>query len=302
MKKKKLNFWPYFFFAPFLVSYLAFSIYPIFYSFVISLTNWNIMNFNNWQWIGFQNYVNIFTKDTLFWKALWTTVKLLLMSLPITVVLGLLMAQFMFSIKKGRQLFQTLNFFPYITTPVAIGIIFSFLFDQNVGIVNQLLVNLHLIPQNINWLGSAKNAPFVVAILCIWKNYGYFMVLYLSGLSAIDPSLFEAAAVDGSNAVHTFFHITLPQLRPINVFILVNSTIGGLQMFDEPNLLYSATSSAGALVGGPERSVLTSVWYFFDSTFRNTSRLGYGSAIAFSLFLIICGVSVVNVIITRKKG
>jgi multiple sugar transport system permease protein/cellobiose transport system permease protein len=193
----------------------------------------------------------------------------MLMSTPFVIIFGLLLAVFLFNITKGRSFFQTVNFIPYITTPVAIGLIFAFLFDWSSGTVNKILMSAGVLEQGINWLGEPLYARIVVAIMIIWKYTGYHMAIYLTGLSTISQDLYEAAKVDGSSPVNTFFKITVPLLAPITMFLVLTDIIGGLQMFDEPKLLFSDTA-----VGGP------------DVTF-STSRFGYGSAVSFSLFLII---------------
>ena len=133
----------------------------------------------------------------------------------------------------------------------------------------------------------------------IWKNFGYFMVLYLSGLSTISGEYYDAAKVDGANAVQCFFKITLPLLRPITTFVVVQGAIGGFQLFDEAKTLVSGSGST--IVGGPGRSLLTIVWYFYDSSFQNNSRYGYGAAIAFSMLIIIAAISFLNVRLLREK-
>lgn len=294
----KKGFWPYIFIVPYIVLYAAFSLFPILYSFVISLTSWE--GIGEKTFIGFKNYITIFTQDPYFFKSVLNTGIIMLLSTPIVIILGLVIANLLFGMVKGRSFFQTVNFLPYITTPVAIGLIFSFLFDWRTGIVNGILKFLSIIPEEgINWLGDAGLARVVLALLIIWKYLGYHIVVYLSGLSSISPELYEAAKVDGSSGFNTFFKITVPLLRPVTVFLIITDLIGGLQMFDEPVQLLSGWGQYSA--GGPGRSCLTAVWYFYDVTFKSTSRLGYGSAVAYSLFLIIIVVSVIGFKITEKK-
>lgn len=221
----------------------------------------------------------------------------MLLSFPFAILLGLVVAVFLSGLWKGRTLFQTLNFLPYITTPVAIGLLFSFLFDWNSGIVNRVIELFGI--EGINWLGDGKNAPFVVAFMIVWKNTGYYMALYLAGITSISDELYEAARVDGATAWTIFWKITLPMLKPITIFILITSMISGLQLFDEPNTLFSLASN-GSAVGGPDRSCLTVVWNFYDISFRSTTRLGYGSAVAFTLFLMIVVVSGIGIHFMNK--
>lgn len=272
MKKKrnKLAKWPYIFVAPFVLTYIAFYAYPMIYSFVISFTDWTAVAMNDRNFVGLKNYIRVFTDDPLFWRSIANTLKMMLIAMPLTIISGLLVAVLMFNMIKGRQLIQTINFLPYITMPIAIGLIFSNMFNTNIGVVNNVLTKLGIIDENINWLGDSRYAFIVVILICIWKNFGYFMVLYLSGLSTISGEYYDAAKVDGANAIQSFFKITLPLLRPITVFVIVQGAIGGFQLFDEAKTLVSGSGST--IVGGPGRSLLTIVWYFYDCSFQNNSR------------------------------
>ena len=291
--------WPWIFLSPFILSYLCFMLYPTVYSLFVSFTGWTAANILEKPYVGFKNYIRIFTADPLFWKAVGNTVKLMLMAMPLTIIAGLLMAVLMQNIRKGKQMIQTINFLPYVITPIAIGLLFAFMFDWNVGLVNTALVKIGLTDKNINWLGTPQHAPMVVALMIVWKNFGYFMVLYMAGLSTIPSDLYEAAKVDGANAAQSFFKITLPMLRPITVFVVINGVIGGLQLFDEAQQVFMGAGSNA--VGGPMRSCLTVIWYFYDTSFKNNSRYGYGAAIAFSLFIIIAAVSLINVRVLNRK-
>lgn len=291
--------WPWIFLSPFILSYLCFMLYPTVYSLFVSFTGWTAANILEKPYVGFKNYIRIFTADPLFWKAVGNTAKLMLMAMPLTIIAGLLMAVLMQNIRKGKQMIQTINFLPYVITPIAIGLLFAFMFDWNVGLVNTALVKIGLTDKNINWLGTPQHAPTVVALMIVWKNFGYFMVLYMAGLSTIPSDLYEAAKVDGANAAQSFFKITLPMLRPITVFVVINGVIGGLQLFDEAQQVFMGAGSNS--VGGPMRSCLTVIWYFYDTSFKNNSRYGYGAAIAFSLFIIIAAVSLINVRVLNRK-
>jgi len=304
-KRKSANigggYWPYAFLAPYVLCYATFSLFPIIYSFTISLTSWQGIGPKEYVW--FDNYVRILSNaDPYFWKSIINTLILFLCSTPIALILGLVIAVFLFNLGRGRNLLQTLNFLPYVTTPVAIGLIFGFLFDRTSGTINGILQALGLIEEGMYWISVPGTARFVVCLMIIWKNTGYYMMLYLSGLAAVPAELYEAAKVDGANAPQTFWHVTLPQLKPITTFLMMTAAINGLQLFDEPNLLFSGTSSSKSLIGGPERSCLTAVWYFYDVSFRSSSRLGYGAAIAFCLFAIIVIMTMISNKITGRRG
>ena len=300
-KRNPLRKWPYIFVAPFVITYLLFYLYPMLFSFGISLTDWTAVDMDTRNFVGIKNYIRGFTDDPMFWRAVLNTIKIMLIAMPLTIIAGLLMAVLMFNIIKCRQFIQTVNFLPYITMPVAIGLIFANMFNMNIGPVNQILEKLGILKEGLNWLGDSRYAFWVVILMCMWKNFGYFMVIYLSGLSTISGEYYDAAKVDGANAVQRFFKITLPLLRPITTFVIVQGAIGGFQLFDEAKNLVSGAGSN--IVGGPGRSLLTIVWYFYDTSFQNNSRYGYGAAIAFSMMLIIGLISLINVsLLNRREG
>jgi multiple sugar transport system permease protein/cellobiose transport system permease protein len=298
INRKYEVFWPVVFLAPFFVCFIVLGLYPIFYSFFISLTDWT--GINEKTFIGFQNYIKIISSDVNFRKSIGNTFYIILTANSLTLILGLLLANFLFNQKRGRTVFQTINFLPYVTTPVALGLLFKLLFDWKYGTVNRILISLGILKEGIYWLGTARTAPLVIIFLIIWKYVGYYMAIFLAGLTSVPEELYEAAVVDGAGKTASFFFITIPMLRPILTFASVTSLIGGLQLFDEPTIIFSSQTSP--TFGGPDRSVLTIVWNFYDIAFRNQFRMGYGSAIAFLLFLIIVIVSAVGTRVIGGKG
>ncbi|WP_044297792.1 carbohydrate ABC transporter permease [Robinsoniella peoriensis] len=293
--KKYSVFWPVVFIAPFIIFFFTFNLFPIIYSFFLSFTDWN--GIGEKVFVGLDNYIRIFTKDTTFLKSLWNTLYIMVLGFPISVFLGLLIAAFLSNLKKFRNLFQTINFLPYITTPVAIGLIFTFLFDWNTGIINRIIEFFG--GEGINWLGNAKFAPVVIGIMIIWKCTGYYMALYLAGITSISTDIYEAAKVDGAGTVKTFFKITMPLLKPITIFITITSLIYALQLFDEPNLMFNVSTTS--IIGGPDRSCLTMVWNFYDVAFGSTARLGYGTAVSSTLFIIIVAASLIGMRFMNRK-
>jgi cellobiose transport system permease protein len=290
--------WPYLFALPFIVFYFTFHFYPLVYSFFLSLNDWN--GIGNKTFIGLRNYVTLLTNDPLFYKSLFNTFVIMIMSVPLMILLGMVLAYLIFHLMKGKAFFQTINFLPYITTPVAIGFIFSFMFDWQTGIVNMILVKLGWMTEGYYWLQDPWMSRVIIALMIIWRNLGYFMAIYLAGMTAIPQDIYEAARVDGSTGLHTFTRITLPMLRNITVFLVVTSIIGGLQLFDEPKLLYGGWSASTS--GGPDNAALTVIWKFMNDSFVTGTRFGYGSAIAYTLFIIIILFSIVSYRITNGKG
>ncbi len=292
--------WPVIFLAPYFICYFLFFIYPTIYSFIVSLTDWDsIAGAANRNFIGLTNYIKIFTKDKLFFKSLGNTFLFMVIYIPILIFGGLALAALLYKLKKTSRLFQTINVLPYITTPVAIGIIFSFIFDWSTGLVNVILMKSGLIREGINWLGNSDTARLVVIFLIVWKNLGYYLLIYLAALSTVPEDITEAAMVDGANRWQVFWKITIPYLRPITTFLILTSIISGFQLFDEPYLLFSNINS---VFGGPDRSCLTAMMYFFDQTFKSSTKMGYGAAISYALFVIILIVSgIVSKIVNLKE-
>jgi cellobiose transport system permease protein len=294
-KKRYTILWPIVFVGPFVVCFFIFNLFPMVYSFKLSFYDWS--GAGEKTFVGLNNYITIITTDHNFRKSLLNTLYIMLMSFPIAIVLGLVIANFLFNLRSFRRFFQTVNFLPYITTPVAIGLIFTFLFDRNTGFINKFIEIFN--GTGLNWLGNARLAQIVIAIMVIWKYIGYYMALYLAGITSVSEDIYEAAKVDGAGILTTFFKITLPLLKPITIFIVITSIIGGLQLFDEPNLMFNVSTTS--IIGGPDRSCLTMVWNFYDVAFGSTARLGYGSAVAVCLFLIIVMISLIGLRFMSSK-
>lgn len=168
----------YLFALPFVLTYAAFQLYPVLYSFVLSLHDWN--GIGEKTYVGFKNYVQLWTNDPLFIKSLWNTLIMMAMFIPVTLILGLTLAYWTFHLTRGKRLFQTINVLPYITTPVAIGFIFSYLFDWQTGIVNLLLTKVGLLDEAFYWLQDPWGSRAIIALMVIWRNLGYFMIIFMA--------------------------------------------------------------------------------------------------------------------------
>lgn len=293
--KKYRTVWPFVFLAPFVICFLVFSLFPILYSFYMSTLDW--AGYNEKVFVGFKNYINIFTKDKVFWKSVLSTLRIGLVGFPISIFLGLIFAEMLSNVKHLKNVLQTANFLPYITTPVAIGMIFTFIFEEHVGILNKLIEFLG--GDAINFIGTAKWAPLIISFMIIWRNTGYFMTMYLAGITSISDELYEAAKIDGASRGQCFTKITVPLLKNVTTFLVITSTIYMFQMFDEANLLF--TNQSSSTVGGPQQSCLTIVWNFYNQAFGSNPRMGYASAMACVLFVIIAIVSVIGLRLMNGK-
>lgn len=293
---------PYVFIAPFFIIHIAFSLFPVLYSFVISLYQWD--GIGEKAYIGFQNYMTLFTKDNLFFKSVGNTFLIMSVPLPVLVIGGTMLASLINSkFVRGKRLFQTINFLPYLTAPVAVGILFGLMFDQQNGVVNEALKSMGLLNEGLYWLKDGNLARIVVMIMCTWKYMGYYMVLLLAGITSISSDIYEAARIDGAGMVTTFFRITLPLMKNTLTFVIIQGMIGSLQLVEDPMTLLTGWISGGqsAVAGGPDRSSLTMMWYMYDTGFGTNMNYGYAASIAYATFIIIAIFAfIINMLLDRR--
>lgn len=302
-KKSVVPRWqPYVFIAPFFIIHIAFSLFPVLYSFVISLYQWD--GIGEKAYIGFQNYATLFTKDNLFFKSVGNTFLIMSVPLPVLVIGGTMLASLINSkFVRGKRLFQTINFLPYLTAPVAVGILFGLMFDQQNGVVNEALKSMGLLNEGLYWLKDGNLARIVVMIMCTWKYMGYYMVLLLAGITSISSDIYEAARIDGAGMVTTFFRITLPLMKNTLTFVIIQGMIGSLQLVEDPMTLLTGWISGGqsAVAGGPDRSSLTMMWYMYDTGFGTNMNYGYAASIAYATFIIIAIFAfIINMLLDRR--
>lgn len=283
--KKKRNWYPVFFLAPYFIGLVAFSLLPVIFTFFISFTRWD--GFGHMEFIGLQNYVHMLTGDDRFFKSLFNTVVMMGMSIPITLVLALVFA-YILSGKAvyGKRALQTGVFLPYVTTPVAIGIIFALLFDQRYGFINQFFTMIGVMKTPVFWLGNEWTARLVLALILVWRYVGYDTVLFMAGMSMISDEIYDAAKIDGANSAQVFLRITLPMLKGILIFVIITSLIGGFQLFDEPKLLFNGSLSGNFAFGGPKNAALTLSMFFYNEAYNNFNY-GFGAAISYGMFVVI---------------
>ena len=303
-KRKRITgkqYWPYLFVTPFFVIYLAFNVYPLISTFIYSLHDWD--GFGEMKFVGLANYKTIFTTDPYFLKSIGNTLIFMLGDIPICLVGGILLAVVLNSkLLKGKNFFQVTTFLPYLTISVAIGVLFSLMFDWNQGTINKLLIQWGILNKGINWLGQPKLARFTTIMMVCWKYIGYHMVFFNAAITGIDMELYEAADVDGAGAWKKFSRITLPLLRPTWEFLLVMNIIWGFQFFDEPKVLFSSWTSASGgtgVIGGPQRAALTAIWNIYDTAFGTTMHYGKAAAESYGLALFIVAFTVGVLLILR---
>lgn len=183
-------------------------------------------------------------------------------------------------VRIGKSYIRNVMFLPYITAPIAIGLIFATLFDQNFGAVNIFLRSLGIIKENVNWLHTESFAKPLVALVTLWRYVGYTAVIYLAGLQSIPSDIYEAAKVDGASTPKAIIHIILPMLKPILVFQVTNGIIGCLKIFEEPYMLF------GDYKGGVNNAAQTMNMKFLDTAFV-AGQSGYGAATGYLMFIIV---------------
>ncbi len=277
----------YLFLVPTLIGFLVFVLGPMIASVGLSLFNWNLMTPPTFAGLG--NYMQLFS-DVRIGPVYWTTLKIAgltvlfntLIGLGIAVLLDQKMPAFL------RQFFRLSYFFPFVVSVSAVALIWSFLMNQDGGILNYYLglVGINRIP----WLHSSLWSPIAVVITNVWKNIGFNVLVFLGGLQAISNDFYEAAEVDGANAWDKFRNITLPLLSPTTLFLVVINMINALQIFAEPYILTE---------GGPGDSSRTIVMYIYEQGFR-FFNMGYASTIALSLFVIILILTLLQFRLSRR--
>lgn len=245
-----------------------------------------------WSEPIFKNYIRMF-QDKIFLTTLGNTYLYLIIQVPIMLILAILLAQLLNNKDlKCRGLFRTMVFLPCATSLVSYSLIFKSLFAKE-GLINMLLMKLGLISQNINFIGETNTARMVIILALIWRWTGYNMVFYLAGLQNIEYSVYEAAKIDGANGWKTFWHITVPLLRPTIIMTFIMSINGTLQLFDESMNLTS---------GGPANSTMTMSHYIYDNSFgQGVGNFGYSSAMAFLVFIMVAILAFINLKVGDKR-
>lgn len=283
--------------APFYILFILFGLFPIVAGLYISFFRWDGLSAMRFQ--GFGNYINLFG-DALFWKALYNTAYIGIIA-HIPILLGGLILAYILNnrIIKGENIFKTVYFMPMVTSSVAVSIIFQNMFGFNFGLINYVLERFGIPP--VGWLvGNGEYMKIAIIVMFSWKWIGWNMVIYLAGMQGIGQEIYEAATIDGASHVQTLTRITIPLLKPIIVFTVIQSTIGTLNLFTEPFVL------AGNLKGGPNNQGLTAMMYLLNKAPQGNNQYGYASAVAYVITLLIMVVSMVLMRATsddrEKKG
>jgi multiple sugar transport system permease protein len=295
MKKNKLS--PYLYILPAMIIIIAFRFIPILLSFVISFFDWKLTGVENF--VGFENYGKLFT-DAEFLQSMTNTIWFVVMVVPVTIVLSLFFAVLLNNIKWLRGFFRTAYFLPYVTSMVAVSIVWKIIFQQRSGLFNYFLEGIGLEPlkwlneptgiftllfQNFgitipDWMGGPSLALFSIMIVTVWKSIGYNTIIYLAGLQNIAKEYYEASSIDGASKTKQFFGITIPLVSPTTYYVLMMTTIVTFQSFSQIYLM------TGTPAGGPQGTTSLIVYYIFEAGFIDLN-FSYANAIALVLFVVI---------------
>lgn len=278
---------PYFLIAPIVVIFAVFMVYPICRSLYLSFFE---LVSGSYEFVGFQNYVTLF-KDETFWKSLFNTFIFLIVQVPVMIGGALLIAvaieqKFI----KGRAFFRTTIFLPSVTALVAYALVFKVLLNGDHGLINYAIELFG--GKGINWFYEEWPARFAIIISITWRWLGYNMIILMAGIQSISNDLMEAAEIDGATFWDKLFYITIPMIKPIILFCTITSTIGTLQLFDEPYILTA---------GGPNYATITMGQYLYDNGFRYL-KFGYASAIGYVMTVIIALLSVFQFKATKEEN
>lgn len=281
---------PYLYISPFFILFAITGLFPLLYTAYVSLFEWGLLK-GKGEFIGLQNFTDVLQQPN-FWKALRNTFSIFLLSSVPQVVLAITLAAVLSANLRAKTFWRMGVLLPYVVAPVAVGLIFGKLFADESGLINAVLANIGLDP--VRWHVDVLPSHFAIATMVNFRWTGYNTLIFLAAMQAIPRELYEAAIIDGAGRLRQFFSITIPQLRPTLIFVIITSTIGGLQIFDEPRM-FNALGD-----GGSSRQWLTVTMYIFDLGWGNQKSFGRASAVALLLFLVIVAIGLINFLITSK--
>jgi multiple sugar transport system permease protein len=281
-----------FFLAPALTLIGVFFFLPVIAALLLSVTDFDLYalaDFGNVRWVGLRNYAELM-RNSVFWTALINTFYFALVGGPLTVAVSLGAALLINArLTRFRTFFRTIYFIPFVTTLVAVAIVWRYLYHPQYGLLNYVIGLVGIAP--IDWLGDPRWAMPAIILLAVWKNFGYNMLIFIAGLQAIPQELDEAAQIDGAGPIRRFWSITLPQLAPTFVFVGVVTMIGYFQLFAEPYVMTQ---------GGPLRATTSLVLLMYEEGFR-WWRMGVAASVSFILFLIILTWTLVQMRLQRER-
>ncbi len=281
---------PYLFISPFFILFLIVGLFPLAYTAFVSVHDWGLIS-GQGAFVGLQNYVDVLQQPR-FLTALRNTFSIFLLSSVPQVIAAIAIAAVLDQNIRAKTFWRMGVLLPYVVAPVAVSLIFSKLFADQSGMINQILGAVGI--DAIRWHADVLASHVAIASMVNFRWTGYNALIFLAAMQAVPRDLYEAAIIDGATRVRTFFSITIPMLRPTVIFVIITSTIGGLQIFDEPRLFDQLGQ------GGADRQWMTLTMYLYELGWGAQKSFGRASAIAWILFLIIVVIGVINFMITRR--
>ena len=274
------------FVVPALIPLTVFWIYPILRSMLLSLTDWDYMS-PSYSFVGLSNYVALF-KDTRFYSALWNTFVFGIGTVIPTIIGGMILALLLQKAFRGDGIFKFILFSPWITPTVAISIVWTWIYEPDVGIANHVLKFFHL--PALQWINSSSTAMLAVIIVSVWKSLGYAMIFYITALEKVPKELYEANALDGANSWQRFRDVTLPCISPTTFFLVIITMVNSLQAYDQIQILTQ---------GGPSGSTRTLLYMYYQLGFEEFN-MGQATAVAMILILITVMLSLIQFVVSKK--
>lgn len=269
-----------------ILGFAIFSLIPLLFSLYISLNTFKGLRLNTAEWVGFANFKSILTDD-LFWTSVINTLYVIL-AIVIALVISVVISVVLSKCTKGKKLYQSVFFIPYVCSMVAITFMWQWIFNYNYGVLNTILRQIGIIKENINWLGDAKYFMPMMFVILIWGGTGFNIILLSASLTNVNKNCYEAAEIDGAGSLVQFFKITLPAISPTVFYLLIIGIIGALQEF--------ARFQVMAADGGPEYRGLTIVFYLYRRLFNEGggSDIGQASAVGWILAVFIAVIVAIN--------
>ncbi|NLW11645.1 MAG: sugar ABC transporter permease [Clostridiaceae bacterium] len=283
----------YSFILPNFIGFAIFTLVPMIFSLVLSFAKWKGTGKIEFVWLD--NFTRLF-RDEAFIRALFNTVIYTLFTVPGTMVAALALAMLLNSKIKARNLFRTVYFFPYVASLVAVATVWRFMFSPQVGPINMLLSQIMAEGSTMPaWTSAPGPAMFLVVFFSVWKNMGYYMVIYLAGLQNVNTELYESAALDGANDWQRFKHVTIPQISPTTFFVLMMLVISSFKAYD---IFLNLFAGGDNQLSSSTRVI---VYQIYNTAFRGLDY-GYASAMSIILFLIVLIVTLVQFKGEKKYG
>ena len=281
---------PYLYIAPFFLLFALVGMFPLLYTAFVSVHEWGLITGNK-GFVGLENFTDVLNQPR-FWQAMGNTFSIFLLSSVPQVIIAVFVAAVLDANLRARTFWRMGVLVPYVVAPVAVGLIFNSLFADQSGFVNAILTSVGL--PAVGWHAEPFAAHFAIATMVNFRWTGYNTLIVLAAMQAIPRDIIEAAVVDGASRVRTFFSLTVPMLRPTLIFVIITSTIGGLQIFDEPRMF----DQIG--LGGNNRQWMTITMFMYELGWGSQRNFGRAAAVAWILFLVIVAFALINLWLTSR--